>query len=119
MFAGKARSLTYRVAPLRQDFPTLIADIAPGWKAMRWASVYYSLFIPIVYYVYKMFYSIDFSRRSFFFVVSMLLANISIFKIWQQKHDQGQYYKLFTAVITPLAVYFSMILTELCQLWHN
>ncbi len=27
----------------------------------------------------------------------------------------GQYYKLFTAVITPLAVYFSMILTELRQ----
>ncbi len=25
----------------------------------------------------------------------------------------GQYYKLFTAVITPLAAYFSMILTEL------
>jgi hypothetical protein len=24
----------------------------------------------------------------------------------------GQYYKLFTAVITPLASYFSMILTE-------
>jgi hypothetical protein len=27
----------------------------------------------------------------------------------------GQYYKLFTAVITPLAAYFSMILTELCR----
>jgi hypothetical protein len=27
----------------------------------------------------------------------------------------GQYYKLFTAVIKPLAVYFSMILTELRQ----
>ncbi len=27
----------------------------------------------------------------------------------------GQYYKLFTAVITLLAAYFSMILTELRQ----
>jgi hypothetical protein len=27
----------------------------------------------------------------------------------------GQYYKLFTSVISPLAAYSSMILTELCQ----
>ncbi len=31
----------------------------------------------------------------------------------------GQYYKLFTAVITPLAAYFSMILTELRQQRRN
>jgi hypothetical protein len=29
--------------------------------------------------------------------------------------NRDQYYKLFTAVITPLAAYFSMILTELRQ----
>jgi hypothetical protein len=29
--------------------------------------------------------------------------------------SSGQYHKLFTAVITPLAAYFSMILTELCR----
>jgi hypothetical protein len=27
----------------------------------------------------------------------------------------GQYYKLFMAVIMPLAAYFSMIFTELCR----
>ncbi len=31
----------------------------------------------------------------------------------------GQYYKLFTAIITPLAAYFSMILTELRQKRRN
>jgi hypothetical protein len=31
----------------------------------------------------------------------------------------GQYYKLFTAVITPLAAYFSMILAELRQKRRN
>jgi hypothetical protein len=29
--------------------------------------------------------------------------------------SSGQYYKLFTAVITPLAAYFSKFLTELCR----
>ena len=31
----------------------------------------------------------------------------------------GQYYNLFTAVITPLAACFFMILTELHQWWRN
>jgi hypothetical protein len=31
----------------------------------------------------------------------------------------GQYYKFFTAVITTLAAYFSMILTDLCRLQRN
>jgi hypothetical protein len=33
--------------------------------------------------------------------------------------SRGQYYKLFTAVITPQAAYFSMILTELCRQRRN
>jgi hypothetical protein len=31
----------------------------------------------------------------------------------------GQYYKLFTAVITPLEAYFTMILTELRRKRRN
>jgi hypothetical protein len=33
----------------------------------------------------------------------------------QDDSSGGQYYKLFTAIITPLVAYFSMILTELRQ----
>jgi len=34
-------------------------------------------------------------------------------KMFYEINPSGQYYKLFTAVITPLAAYFSMIFTEL------
>jgi hypothetical protein len=34
-------------------------------------------------------------------------------KLYFDEMTYGQYYKLFAAVITPLAAYFSVILTEL------
>jgi len=34
-------------------------------------------------------------------------------KMFYEINPSGQYFKLFAAVITPLAAYFSMIFTEL------
>ena len=69
--------------------------------------------------LYVIYYSCRFHKH--FTQVTYVHSSISwhVFKNLACEHDgaayfaSGQYYKLFAAVITPLAVYFSMILTEL------
>ncbi len=48
-------------------------------------------------------------REGFVDLVTMLKLFTAV------SYDCGQYYKLFTVVITPLAVHFSVILTELAD----
>jgi hypothetical protein len=44
---------------------------------------------------------------------SSFIPSIVNVKKFYDIESSGQYYKFFTAIITPLAAYFSMILTEL------
>jgi hypothetical protein len=51
-------------------------------------------------------------------VVLVIVLVVLVVLVYNIGHS-GQYYKLFTAAIMPLAVYFSMNLTELCRYRRN